>query len=419
MNMRTHGRKIPRLHATRLLAALSLLAASRAMADPPAIASVGVFTNGVTSAAEAVSADGLVVVGTTDQRAFRWTASGGLLDLGALSGGTRSFGRGTSADGSVVIVRSESSAGIRGAIWTAQQGLQSIGVLPGGSSSDALAINADGTAVVGSSDEPYFNPQTFTTTLVGHAVRWTLAGGMSRITGPSSTGTPSWATSISSDGLAAAGSTGAFPNQRAFRWTQAGGFVDLGLFPTANYSYAAGISGDSTIVAGYGNTSSGYRAFRWSQAGGMQNLGVDAGTYSVGMGVSRDGRVVVGWHGTTGTAMAYSARTGMFDLRDRLVSLGVDMTGWVLQEAHAASADGHVIVGIGTLNGQGRGFVATLPPFGCPGDFNADGALTVQDVFDFLNAWFAGDPHTDINGIAGLSVQDIFDFLNAWFQGCP
>jgi hypothetical protein len=53
----------------------------------------------------------------------------------------------------------------------------------------------------------------------------------------------------------------------------------------------------------------------------------------------------------------------------------------------------------------------------CPADFNGNGTLEVQDIFDFLNAWFAGNPTSDFNG-GGLAVQDIFDFLNAWFAGC-
>ena len=28
----------------------------------------------------------------------------------------------------------------------------------------------------------------------------------------------------------------------------------------------------------------------------------------------------------------------------------------------------------------------------CAADFNGNGALAVQDIFDFLNAWFAGCP---------------------------
>jgi hypothetical protein len=53
----------------------------------------------------------------------------------------------------------------------------------------------------------------------------------------------------------------------------------------------------------------------------------------------------------------------------------------------------------------------------CPADFNGNGTLEVQDIFDFLNAWFAGNANADFNG-GGLAVQDIFDFLNAWFSGC-
>ncbi len=62
-------------------------------------------------------------------------------------------------------------------------------------------------------------------------------------------------------------------------------------------------------------------------------------------------------------------------------------------------------------------FEFTLPP-SCPADFNGTGGLTVQDIFDFLGAWFSGDPRADFNGVGGISVQDIFDFLGAWFAGC-
>ena len=55
----------------------------------------------------------------------------------------------------------------------------------------------------------------------------------------------------------------------------------------------------------------------------------------------------------------------------------------------------------------------------CPADYNANGALEVQDIFDYLNAWFAGEGDTDFDGLNGLEVADIFAFLNAWFAGCP
>lgn len=53
----------------------------------------------------------------------------------------------------------------------------------------------------------------------------------------------------------------------------------------------------------------------------------------------------------------------------------------------------------------------------CKGDFNQVGGVTVQDVFDYLVAYFSGQPTADTNG-GGLSVQDLFDFLVAYFAGC-
>ncbi len=54
----------------------------------------------------------------------------------------------------------------------------------------------------------------------------------------------------------------------------------------------------------------------------------------------------------------------------------------------------------------------------CLADFNTSGGLSVQDLFDFLGAYFAGDPRADISGAGGISVQDIFDFLGLYFSGC-
>jgi len=55
----------------------------------------------------------------------------------------------------------------------------------------------------------------------------------------------------------------------------------------------------------------------------------------------------------------------------------------------------------------------------CLADFNHLAGVTVQDIFDFLSAYFTANPLADINAVAGITVQDIFDFLNAYFGGCP
>lgn len=55
----------------------------------------------------------------------------------------------------------------------------------------------------------------------------------------------------------------------------------------------------------------------------------------------------------------------------------------------------------------------------CPADFNGTRVPTVQDIFDFLAAYFGNNLSADINRIGNLSVQDIFDFLATYFAGCP
>jgi hypothetical protein len=39
-------------------------------------------------------------------------------------------------------------------------------------------------------------------------------------------------------------------------------------------------------------------------------------------------------------------------------------------------------------------------------------------VFDLLGAYFSSPPAADLNRSRAVSVQDIFDFLSAYFAGC-
>lgn len=54
----------------------------------------------------------------------------------------------------------------------------------------------------------------------------------------------------------------------------------------------------------------------------------------------------------------------------------------------------------------------------CAVDVSLDGFVTVNDIFQFLNIWFASAPGADFDGVGGITTGDVFAFLNAWFQGC-
>ncbi len=231
-----------------------------------------------------VSASGTYVVGTHSPwiaRAFLWSDALGKQDLGGLTPTSPSFGRGVSDDGSVVVGYSlDAASWWRAFRWTASGGMQDLGSL-GNANSEAYAVSADGSAIVGQ-----------TQNLAGRerAFRWTAQAGMEQL-GPLGAGAFDAAYGVSADGSVVVGVS----NNRAFRWTVAGSMQDLGTLG-GDYSRANGVSYDGSVVVGTSRNVSGEeRAFRWTAAGGMQDLGALGINGSYAHGVSPEGDVVVGW----------------------------------------------------------------------------------------------------------------------------
>jgi probable HAF family extracellular repeat protein len=211
------------------------------------------------SSAQAVSADGSVVVGSgfvnegfgVQSMAARRTGAGPLVALGRLPGGVYSAAQGVSADGSVIVGYSQSNSGDQAFRWTAFGGMVGLGDLAGGAfSSNALGVSGDGAVVVGQSTSG---------------------------TGP-----------------------------QAFRWTKAAGMIGLGYLPGGNGSIAYASSGDGSVVVGSAAVNGVDHAFIWDAANGMRDLRevlIDAGVADptdwqlrTAYGVSADGLTVVG-HG--------------------------------------------------------------------------------------------------------------------------
>jgi probable HAF family extracellular repeat protein len=289
-----------------------------------------------------VSADGSVVVGfhadTSVTQAFRWTAAGGLLDLGLLSGGTFSYAAGVSADGTVVVGQADNAFGdLRAFRWTSTGGMFDLGTL-GGWESTANAVSADGSVVVGDAD---------TSGGEVHAFRWTSTGGMQDL--GTLGGVYSTALGVSGNGLVVVGTSDTGLAYHAFRWAASSGMIDLGTLGGPE-SAALGANHDGSVVVGYADTPTGSNAFRWTAATGMQDLG-NLGGMSKANAVSADGRVVVG-DATVGcgcgtVAFRWTAATGMQDLNVLLANTGVNMTGILLANAQSISPDGQFIVGTG------------------------------------------------------------------------
>ena len=138
---------------------------------------------GAASQANAVSADGSVVVGansgSTGGSAFRWTQSGGvkLLDTNPPSTFQFSQAMGVSGDGSIIVGQRDYGVGVwpdgssrEAFIWTSTGGMRSLydvlvndyGLdLTGWTLDNALAVSADGNAIVGEGLDPAGNVEAW------------------------------------------------------------------------------------------------------------------------------------------------------------------------------------------------------------------------------------------------------------------
>jgi hypothetical protein len=222
---------------------------------------------------------------------------------------------------------------------------------------------------------------------------------------PTNGGPNSRAFGVSSDGTVIVGDA-EFPDpnnlisglsRKAFRWTQASGFQNLGDLQPAGLSIATAVTGDGTVVVGQATTNSGSSAFRWvvptpPAQPVLQPIGPLPGhTQGVATAVSDNGKIVVGISNATlmqyggpvlgwtqGTAFRWTQATGTKDLRQILSDSGVVMTGITLVSVTGISPDGQWIQGAATTPqtspGETVAFVAQVCDDAIGGPCSTSGA---------------------------------------------
>lgn len=183
------------------------------------------------SGVSGVSRDGSTVVGSvrrsrvTDpsnpsREPFVWTAADGFTALGTLS--TDRFDTADasdlSADGSVIVGTSDTPDNRRGFRWTASTGMVDLGTLPSGDESGASAVSADGSVVAGraTTADPF---------VAGQMGRWTEAEGWRTLIDPMDFVLNAQAQGISPDGEYLVGSDDNV--SQAVIWSEAEGLVQL------------------------------------------------------------------------------------------------------------------------------------------------------------------------------------------------
>jgi uncharacterized membrane protein len=233
--------------------------------------------------------------------------------------------------------------------------------VPGGQSCDG--VTPDGTTVVGSGID------STGAEYVAYTWRWQVDAVPTFIGNPDGDpATPNWrGVAISDDGSVVLGYRSLPPLPGIFGtvydtglWTEAGGWQSIGHMPgvAGNCEFTIGkdLSGDGTVVVGWANDSDcdKARAFRWTQAGGfveLANLGTSSNQAAV---IAADGTRMAGYSNTNGRTGALWEPNGTgFELGD----------AW--GEVAGISDDGSMFVGerkgdtaVGPY--QGRAFYRTF-----------------------------------------------------------
>ncbi|KMQ67548.1 secretion protein [Chryseobacterium sp. FH2] len=217
--------------------------------------------DGSVSSTWGMTSDGNTVVGlgwltAANAHAVKWSSATGVIDLGSIIPGRSSRANAVNADGTVIVGWQDEADGTRsGARWV--NGVESfITDNNGDNVGEAGDVSADGNTIIGASlPEPYV---------------WNSTSGLTYITHPnSSVFFRGGATGISDDGGTVIGFFRSFPGPpmagEGFIWTSAGGRVNLNDYATGlgintqgvTMSLPLAISGDGKKIAGVGTNASG------------------------------------------------------------------------------------------------------------------------------------------------------------------
>jgi probable HAF family extracellular repeat protein len=392
-----------------------------------------------------ISSDGSAIVATTSSGIYLWTTSNPTFTLVSTVTGDCDVSNGgtyiscTRPDPSNANASTAARLDVATGVWTFLGGL---GAQSGTSVSSCADISADGQYVVGLG---------WLSANRAHAYRWDSAGGMLDLGVISGVTSNSRADGISADGSTITGydsdpSTGVW---RAAKWVNLTetlvGCLDP-MDPINGPSQGYAVSADGSFVVGESSTGlytpsnwNEEHAWRWDAINGQIDIGttpVDPfgwGTHhTVPVGVSADGRTIVGWAGVVAFGpgvvipqFIWREGSGMSLLQDYLVALGTPQAGsWTFDKIAGISADGRVIAGWGhNPSNVIEPWLVVLPPLSetyCVAKVNSLGCTPAIDASGMASATsnqpFIVGASNVLNNKTGL-VYYGYAALNAPFQG--
>lgn len=205
--------------------------------------------------------------------------------------------------------------------------------------------------------------------------------------------------------------------------------------PTLPYAWGSSvsISGDRAAIGANwepAGTFTGYVRVFHRQPDGQWNLEADLqhptlSASITGFGISvhlTDDRLFIGAHrdsaaGPSSGAVHVFQRTG--SAWSTLATYAApDTPGAVLGWSTTIAGTQIITSGWG-LEGTGGAVVFDACSLPHTGDATPRCLPGVGGLFAFFDAFFTGNPFADFNRNQTITIQDAFDFLNAWFAGCP
>lgn len=336
-------------------------------------------------APNAVSADGNTVVGMAyilgqGDKARRWRNGLGFDYPGPSSGPVANWASGVSSSGSVV------TGGTGHAVFGDLEGwvrngasVGHVGSPSGHDTSDCRGVSFDGLVVVGYGGSQA-NPNLF------EAAKYTDQGGWTNL-GFLPGDNDSKALGANQNGSVIVGwSAGSSSPRTGFRWTAASGMQAIPHLSGGNEAYAESTNAAGDVVVGGDYVGNAQTAWRWSASTGTVELAPLPGCDQCwATCISPDGSIVGGWSSSPIAgliACLWDAQGNAYDLRDLLAhqGLGATLATWSLIDVTDIAGSGPwAIVGEGSEpTGQYGGWVVRLdvapaPEPGAPFCFGDDG----------------------------------------------